>query len=72
MNTQAQEQVLRRRDVETITGLSRSGIYQLIAQKRFPTPISLGNSHAVGWLKSEIDAWIQERVQARNSAGGAK
>ncbi len=55
-------EILRRREVEKQTGLSRSTIYQRIREKSFPLPISLG-SKSVGWIKSEIDEWIAERVK---------
>jgi prophage regulatory protein len=64
--------VLRRKQVETRTGLSRSTIYARIASGQFPRPIDLGGGRAVGWLESEIDAWLQSRVEASRkiSKGG--
>ncbi len=57
------EKVLRLRAVLSRTGLSRSMAYDLMSKEDFPKPISLG-ARAVGWLESEIDAWIAERVKA--------
>ena len=54
-------QVLRRRDVERIIGLSRSTIYNLMAEDAFPTPIRLG-ARAVGWLESDIRDWLSQRI----------
>lgn len=47
---------------------SEAHIMRLAKQGRFPQPIRLGNSpqHAVRFLKSEIDAWIAERVAERD------
>ena len=42
---------LRRKQVETRTGLSRSTIYQYIKDGVFPKPVPLG-PRAVGWLES--------------------
>jgi len=56
------EKILRLRPVLARTGLSRSMAYDLMAKSQFPKPISLG-ARAVGWLESEIDAWIAERVK---------
>ncbi len=53
--------MLRRRQVEARTGLSRSTIYQRIADGEFPAPVSLGG-RAVGWPSDEIDAWIADRI----------
>ena len=55
--------ILRLPDVITRTGLSRSTIYLRISDGRFPTPISLGG-RAVGWLESEIEQWILDRIEA--------
>lgn len=44
------------------TALPRSTIYQKISEKTFPAPISLGK-RSVAWLESEIDAWIEERIE---------
>lgn len=55
--------IARRKKVESRTGLSRSSIYAGIKAGTFPKPIQLG-AQAVGWLESEIDAWIRSRVAA--------
>jgi prophage regulatory protein len=57
------EKILRLRLMLSRTGLSRSMAYDLMASNQFPKPISLG-ARAVGWLESEINGWIAERVQA--------
>ena len=50
------------------TGLSRSTIYQRIADGTFPKQISLG-ARAVGWIESEISDWLSRQVeQSRNAA----
>jgi prophage regulatory protein len=54
--------ILRRKQVESRTGLSRSTIYARIAEGQFPSPIDLGGGRAVGWLEAEIDAWVQSRI----------
>ncbi|MGR3494070.1 helix-turn-helix transcriptional regulator [Citreimonas sp.] len=54
------EKHLRRRDVEDITGLSRSTIYRLMSNGEFPKPIKL-TGRAVAWPESRISAWLAER-----------
>jgi prophage regulatory protein len=62
---------LRRKQVETRTGLSRSTIYQYIKDGAFPRPVPLG-PRAVGWLESDVSDWIAARVKsARCSSGPA-
>jgi len=54
--------ILRRKQVESRTGLSRSTIYARIAEGLFPRPIGLGGGRAVGWIESEINEWVQSRI----------
>jgi len=54
---------LRLSEVRNRVPYSRSTIYQLIAQGKFPKPINLG-ARAVAWHESDIDKWIAERVEA--------
>lgn len=52
---------LRLAEVRNRVPYSRSTIYQLVTQGRFPKPINLG-ARAVAWLESDIDEWIAARV----------
>lgn len=52
--------MLRRREVELETGLSRPTIYRYIKAGIFPRPRRIG-LQAVAWLASDIDAWKAER-----------
>jgi prophage regulatory protein len=57
--------ILRRKQVQDRTGLSRSTIYLRISQGNFPKAISLG-ARAVGWLDSEVDEWlVKQLMQSR-------
>ena len=67
--------ILRRKQVESRTGLSRSTIYSKLRlnPKRpgdydptFPKPISLG-AKSVGWIASEVEAWLQAQVDKSRS-----
>ena len=55
--------ILRRKQVEIRTGLSRSTIYARIAEGTFPPPINLGGARAVGWIEAEIEAWLQAQIE---------
>lgn len=59
--TRGQVRFLRLPEVLARTGLSRSTIYVRLDQGRFPRPVSLGG-RAVGWIESEVDEWIRERI----------
>ncbi|CAM4388428.1 MAG: hypothetical protein LEGION0403_FIIPPAGN_02624 [Legionella sp.] len=54
--------ILRLKQVENRTGLKRSTIYNRISLGTFPKQIPLGGGRAIGWLESEIDDWIQQRI----------
>ncbi len=54
--------VLRLKEVCKVTGLGRSYIYLLQAEKRFPHSINIG-TRAVGWLEAEVAEWIEQRVK---------
>ena len=45
------------------TGLGRSTIYRLMANGSFPSAVQL-TPRAVGWPKSDIDAWLEARPKA--------
>lgn len=53
--------LLRRRQVEARTGLSRSTLYFYISRGDFPPPVRLGE-RAVAWVEGEVSDWIAERI----------
>ena len=57
---------IRLPEVINRTGYRRTSIYQKVAEGTFPAPVKLG-PRAVGWLSTEIDAWIDERVAERDA-----
>lgn len=62
--------IIRLKQVQERTGLSRSTIYDKINPKSprhdplFPKQLNLGIG-SVGWVESEITAWLDERKNAR-------
>lgn len=67
MAEQHREVLIRRKQVEARTGLSRSTIYELIQSGRFPRPVPLVG-RTVAWTESSVDKWIAERIAASNAA----
>lgn len=59
--------IMKRKEVELVTGLSRSSIYARIELGTFPKAIRLG-VRAVGWLESEIQDWINKQIIATRGA----
>lgn len=65
------EVIIRFPEVVKRTGYSRSGIALKVSRGTFPAPIPLGD-RAIGWLESEIDNWIEERIKQRGEGAGTK
>ena len=59
--------ILRLPDVQKRTGLSRSTVYLRVSEGDFPRQIRLG-PRCVGWLESEVDAWLEDRIKASRPA----
>lgn len=52
--------LIRRPEAEVLIGLSRSTIYQMMAEAKFPRPIKIGK-RAVAWRLEEIESWINAK-----------
>ena len=63
--------VLRMHDVSEKIGLRRSALYNKLNSRSsgfdpsFPRPIRI-SARAVGWLDSEVDAWVASRARERD------
>lgn len=55
--------LIRRRELEGLTGLSRSAIYEKMSEsssrydKSFPKPVRIG-ARAIAWRLADVHAWI--------------
>ncbi|MCP5191022.1 MAG: AlpA family phage regulatory protein [Pseudomonadales bacterium] len=64
------EVLLRRQDVERVTGLGRSALWERLNPDSryydpdFPKPISLGSSNSVRWVATEVYGWVQHKIQS--------
>ena len=59
------KRILRLKDVQTLTGLSRTMIYDLQRKGEFPQSIKLVQSgRAMGWQYSDVINWIDSIVRA--------
>lgn len=63
-------QILRRLDVQRVTGLSKATLWRLVKAGAFPQPIKL-SERAVGWKADEIDAWIESRPRTTSEPQSA-
>lgn len=62
--------LIRLKEVRSLTGISRSYIYALVAQNQFPQSVPLvpgGVSRA--WVEAEVLDWVDQRILERDSSG---
>ena len=57
--------ILKAKQVAEEINVSVPQVYKLASKGTFPKPIKLGERGS-GWLTSEIDAWLQSRVDQRD------
>ena len=62
------DRLLRRRQVEEITGMGRSSIYRLMQSGAFPWPVRVGRT-AVRWRESDITGWLESQPVASSEVG---
>ncbi|MFX0543785.1 helix-turn-helix transcriptional regulator [Roseovarius sp. S1116L3] len=55
-----ENRIYNRREVEAITGLSKSSLYRLMYAGDFPQTVKL-SSRRVGWSELALRAWLSER-----------
>jgi prophage regulatory protein len=60
-----EDRFIRPTEITLKTGLSLSTIWRLERDGVFPRRRSLGRK-AVGWVKSEVDNWLQSREPVLN------
>jgi prophage regulatory protein len=59
--TSTAQRFIKRQEVESITGFSRTEIYRRIAAGNFPKQVTLGPKSVV-WIESEIYSWVNDRI----------
>jgi prophage regulatory protein len=57
------DEILRQREVLQITKLSRTTIWRLRKQRRFPEPLHISVG-VKGWLRSDIERWMRGLSQS--------
>lgn len=59
------EIILRLPEVQRMSGLKKTAIYEAVKAKTFPQPVPLGQ-RSVGWVASEVQSWIRKRIEERD------
>jgi prophage regulatory protein len=61
------QRMLRQREVQQLTGLSRSRLFEAVKDGKFPKPFAIiEGGRATGWFLDEVEAFIAERKEARD------
>lgn len=63
--------LIRRPEVLRRCGISNSTLHRRVCAGDFPAPVPLGSA-SVAWVESEIDTWIERRIEARHASQGGK
>ena len=68
--------LIRLNEVLSRTGYGRTSIYRKMDEGAFPKCLKLGapikepkqfDSRAIAWIEEEVDKWVQERIEERDS-----
>jgi prophage regulatory protein len=54
-----------------LTSLSRTSIFKLRSQGKFPKAVPLGEKR-VAFVRAEVAAWVEERIADAQGEAGAK
>ena len=54
--------LLRLPAVKELTGISRSSIYRLVSEGKFPKPIHVKVPKMTAWNSDDIDNWIEKQI----------
>lgn len=54
---QPHRKILRRHEVQDLTGLPKSTLYRMISEGRFPGPVKL-SERSVGWDSTLVQNWV--------------
>ena len=60
------KKLMKLEEVMHLTGLSKSSIYQFIADEKFPAQVKIGG-RSVAWIQEEVIDWIECQIEVRNS-----
>lgn len=60
-SNQSEPRLIRRKEVQTKTGLGASSIYAMMKSGEFPLCLNL-SERRVAWIESDINQWIANRI----------
>lgn len=68
-NNQVEPRLIRRKEVQTKTGLGASSIYAMMKSGEFPLCLNL-SERRVAWIESDINQWIANRIAEHKAVQG--
>lgn len=69
-NNQTEPRLIRRKEVQTKTGLGASSIYAMMKSGEFPQCLNL-SERRVAWIESDVNQWIAKRIAEHKAVQGA-
>jgi prophage regulatory protein len=67
MTVQNHDRILRKPETTFKVGLSDVTLWRMEKVGKFPKRLRLGGN-SVGWLESEVNAWLEERKAEREAS----
>jgi prophage regulatory protein len=67
MTDLSQYKIIKRKELLELVSMSKSSLYNHVAENRFPKPIKLAK-RSVGWLTSDIQEWFEQKKGERLEA----
>ena len=61
-----QSRIIRKAELCSRVGYSDVHVWRLERDGKFPKRVQLG-PRSVGWIESEVDDWLQRRIDARSA-----
>ncbi|MFC3323316.1 helix-turn-helix transcriptional regulator [Mesorhizobium cantuariense] len=56
------------REVCAMTSISRTALWKKIKEGSFPKPLLIGDGVRKAFVLSEVERWMQSRIEARDKA----
>ncbi len=65
--------LMRMGEFMIVSGFKRATVYDHLSKKsprydpNLPRPVKLGNGRAIGFVRAEVDAYVEKNIAARDS-----
>ena len=61
-------QLLRLPAVMKLTGVSRTTVYRLVREGKFPQPIRMEEPKVSAWASDDVENWIEDKIEKYRGA----